>query len=614
LTGIVPRQMGPGDHFAPRIRIATILMLVCLGALVARLWYLQLMEGESYVEMAKGNRMRLVRLPPSRGSILDCKGRVLARNVPSFTASVIPGELDNLQDAVETCSPILGLTPERLRLAIERGRSVPRFMNYPVKKNMTLEEVSLINSRIGGLKGIVVEAKPVRRYPMNDAVCHVIGTLGEITQEELSKSARQGYRTGDLVGKTGIEKEYEAYLRGEDGWEQIEIDAKGHQLTKVLQHPPRTGHDVVLTVDGDLQRYAEDIFIHRAGAIVAVDPDTGRVLVSVSKPGFDLNLFSPSITERQWKILNSDVLNPLENRVIRGLYAPASTFKVVTAAATLAEHTGLRSQTVICKGEMELWGQTFRCWHRHGHGKVDLHRAMVESCDIFFYECGLSLGPERLARYAALFGLGKPTGLGLPHELPGLIPNAAWKLRTYGDSWKDGETVNFSIGQGYVVATPLQLAMMTAALANGGKMLRPAIVRQIRSADGAILFDHTPVVRWTIPLSVEDRGVLASAMLSVVEDARGTGKKAQLPGIKIAAKTGTSQVIRDKQGKKEGSEIPYHERTHAIFVAYVDDRPKKIAVAVVVEHGGGGGASAAPLARKVIARYYGQQDPGDTDQ
>ena len=260
---------------------------------------------------------------------------------------------------------------------------------------------------------------------------------------------------------------------------------------------------------------------------------------------------------------------------------------------------------------MDVWGNTFRCWNRYGHGKMDLHRAMVESCDIYFYKLGLKLGVDRLARYASLFGLGKPTGLGLPHELPGLVPTPAWKLRTYSDSWKDGETVNFSIGQGYLSATPIQLAMMTAVLANGGKLWTPSIIRRIDSADGSTVYSHVPNLRWTVPLDPEKQAVLRNAMTSVVEDPKGTGRKCRITGINIAAKTGTSQVIREKHGSKEGYEIPYHERTHAIFIAYVGDRPQKIALVVIVEHGGGGGANAGPLARKIIARYYGMPDPGD---
>ena len=239
---------------------------------------------------------------------------------------------------------------------------------------------------------------------------------------------------------------------------------------------------------------------------------------------------------------------------------------------------------------------------------------MVESCDIYFYELGRLLGADKIAHYAALFGLGKPTGLGLPHEMPGLIPSPAWKIRTYGDSWKDGETLNFAIGQGYLVATPIQLAMMTAAVANHGKLLKPSIVRRIKSREEGIIFDHETVVRWTIPVESNVLDMVRSAMTAVVSTRRGTGRRALIPGITIAAKTGTSQVIRDKQLMIESEQIPYHERTHAIFVAYVDDKPKKIALVVIVEHGGAGGISAAPIARKIIARYYSMPDRGEPQE
>jgi penicillin-binding protein 2 len=610
----LPSKDNSVEYFAPRVWIAIVLMLATMGVLAARLWYLQLIKGESYAEMSQSNRVRLFRLPAPRGRILDAKGQVLAENRPSFTFSILPGELDNPGEVIHTCSSILGITEEKMRGLIERSRSIPKYMTFPIKKNMSLEEVSLIKSHAADSKGVVLETKPLRLYPFHETLCHEIGNLGEVSSEELAKASRAGYRMGDLIGKTGIEKEYENYLRGEEGWEQVEIDAKGRHLKTISSKPARAGADIRLTADAAFQRYVERIFTHRAGSVVAVDPDTGRILALVSKPGFDLNLFSHSITDRQWKTLNSDPLHPLENRSIRGLYSPASTFKIVTATAALAEGVIKPKDIILCKGELELGGETFRCWNQYGHGKVALHRAIVESCDIYFYELGLRLGPERIASYASLFGLGTAAGLGLPQELPGLVPTPTWKLRTYGDSWKDGETLNVAIGQGYLASTPLQLAMMTAALANGGKLLRPALVRQIVSQDGDIIFDHSPVLRWKLPLKKENLDELRAAMTDVVADKKGTGRRCRIPGITIRAKTGTSQVIRVKERTKAGDQIPYHERTHAMFVAYVDDRPKKIALAVIVEHGGGGGASAAPIARKIIAHYYGVADPGDPDE
>ncbi|MBI5249005.1 MAG: penicillin-binding protein 2 [Desulfomonile tiedjei] len=610
----LPSRNNLDDYFSRRIWIASAVALVFMGLLSVKLWHLQMIQSESYNEMSDNNRVRLMRMPSTRGRILDSRGRVLAENTPSFTLSIVPSELDRPQKLIQTYAPILGVTQERMRGIIERSRTIPKFMNYPIKKNMSLEEVSLVKAHATDLRGVALEIKPLRLYPAQDTLCHAIGTVGEISQEELAKTSRVGYRTGDIVGKNGLEKEYESYLKGEEGWEQLEIDAKGRTLSTLSRKPPRNGADLFLTVDAAFQKYVEDVFIHRAGSVVAVDPDTGRILAMVSKPSFDLGLFSPSITERQWKTLNSDPLHPLENRSIRGQYSPGSTFKIVTAAAGLAEHAITPDRAFTCKGQLELGGQVFRCWNAYGHGKVSLHRAIVESCDIYFYELGLKLGADRMAKYASLFGLGTPSGVGLPQELPGLIPTSAWKMRTYGDSWKDGETLTVAIGQGYLVCTPIQLAMMTAVMANGGKLLKPAIVKQIVGPDGFVVFDHSPVVRWDIPLEPKDLSLLQSALSDVVADNKGTGRRCRVPGINIKAKTGTTQVIRVKQRTKEEDQIPYHERTHAMFVAYVNDRPQKIALAIIVEHGGGGGASAGPLARKIIARYYGVPDPGDSEE
>jgi len=586
-------------------------MLLVMAVLAGQLWRLQLVEGESYAERSRKNRIKVIRLQPSRGLILDSRGRVLADNNPGFTLAVLRGELKEPRRVVETCSPILGFTPEKMQKLVAGSYSVPRFLTFPVKKNVSLEEVSLIKSRITSLKGVELEVNPRRVYRFGETLCHVIGTLGEISPQELAKRSQLGYRPGDLVGKTGIEKEYESHLKGVQGWEQIEIDARGTHLESMGRKPPEQGADIVLTVDSSLQRFIERIFVQRAGSVIAVDPDTGRILAMVSKPGFDLNLFSPSISRREWKRLSTDPLHPFENRSIRGLYSPASTFKMAVAATALAEKAITPEETVTCKGSLELAGQVFRCWNWNGHGQVSLKRAIEESCDVYFYELGLRLGADRIARYASLFGLGKPTGLELPQELPGLIPTPTWKLRTYGESWKDGETLNLAIGQGYLVSTPVQLAMMTAAFANGGKVLRPAVVQQIRAPDGRIVFDHVPVVRWKIPLDGKNLSLLKESMVGVVSGAHGTGKRCRIPGIKVAGKTGTSQVIRHRQRTDEYGKIPYHERAHAIFTAYVDQMPRKIAVVVIVEHGGGGGTSAAPLARKIICRYYGIPDPGD---
>lgn len=610
----LPEKDRAASHFRTHIRIAMALMLLGVGVLTVRLWQLQFIQRESLAEMSLSNRVRMLRLPPSRGNILDANGVVVAQNSPSFTFSVVPAELRDPGEVIHSCAPILGMTPERMRSLLERSRSIPRFMSFPIKKNMSLEEVSLLKAHVADLKGVSIDVKPRRIYPWGETMCHIIGTIGEISEDELSKGPRLGYRGGDVVGKTGIEKEYEGYLKGEEGREQIEIDAKGRQLGILSRKAPKSGADIELTIDAAFQRYAEEVFIHRAGSVVAVDPDTGNILAMVSKPGFDLNLFSPSISERQWQTLNNDPLHPLENRAIRGLYSPASTFKVVTATAGLAEHVIKPDTKFTCKGELELRGQIYRCWNPYGHGAIGLHRAIVESCDVYFYELGLRLGGDRISRWAAQYGFGQPTGISLPQELPGLLPNSQWKQRTYGEPWKDGESVTLAIGQGYLVSTPLQLAMMTAALANGGKLMKPCIVRRVVGPDGTPVFDNAPVVRNTLQMPDKDLTMLRQALADVVQDKRGTGKRCRIPGLHVKAKTGTSQVMRVKQRTTEEDEIPYHERTHAIFIAYVDDRPKKLAVAVVVEHGGGGGASAAPIARKIIARYYGVPDPGDSPE
>lgn len=585
--------------------IASIIIVVTFGMLLSRLWRLQLIESEYFTELSYSNRTRLLRLSPPRGSIMDSNGKVLAHNQPTFALSVIPGELKEVEEVVAAGSSILGIAPERMRTLLLNAANSPKYKNYQIKKNLSIEEVSLLKSRIGATKGVVIETRPLREYPYGESLCHVLGTMGEISPEELLRSEKFVYRAGDLVGKTGIEKDYESYLKGEEGWNQIEIDAKGRQLGSTDKIPSKRGADIVLTIDIDLQKYIEEIFIERAGSVVALDPETGRVLALISKPGFDLNLFSPSITERNWRNLNSDPLHPLENRAIRGLYAPGSTFKIVTALAGLSEGLIRPDTHVECKGEIDVSNQIYRCWKHQGHGKVSLHKALVESCDVYFYELGLRLGADRMAKYASLLGFGAATGIELSNELPGLVPNSLWKQRNYGTPIRDGDSVTMSIGQGYLLATPLQMALMMASVANNGKLMKPYFVEKIVNEQGQALFENQPVEKWNLLLNSKYLELVQKSLKDVVEDKSGTGKKSFVPGLRVYAKTGTSQVIREKDRKTELDLIPYHERTHAMFVAYVNDRPKKIALAVVVEHGGGGGAVAAPIAKKILCRYYG---------
>ena len=599
------------DYYKSRVMVFSAIVCLFILVLLIRLWNLQLIKGESYDDLAIENRIRLLRLPPPRGEILDRNGNPLAENIPSFTLSIIPGAIKELQELVKSYSEPLGYPPEKMRSMIEKSFSSPKFMPFAIKKNLSMEEVSTLKSLSLQSKGVSLNVRPIRRYPFGDLFCHVIGSTGEISSSELEKFGRVGYRPGDLVGKTGIEKEYETYLRGEEGWEQIEIDAKGRRLASLTRRPAKPGSNILLAMDASFQKFVEDVFTERAGSVVVVDPDTGKILAMVSKPGFDPNIFSASISEKDWKSLNSDPLRPLENRSIRGLYPPGSTFKPVTAFAALSEGLIKPDTQFICPGELELGGQVYRCWNQHGHGKVDLRRALVESCDVYFYELGLRLGADAMAHYASLFGLGKPTGLELSQELPGLIPTNFWKERNYGTFIKDGENVTIAIGQGYTLTTPVQLAMMTAAFANGGNVMRPFLVEQIRSPDGSVIFDQSPVVRLRIRHDKQDWALIRKAMRDVVESRSGTGRRCRVPGLNISAKTGTSQVISTREKAKPEDDVPYHERTHAMFVAFVDDQPRKVAVVVVIEHGGGGGKIAAPMARKIICRYYGLPDPGE---
>jgi len=458
------------------------------------------------------------------------------------------------------------------------------------------------------LPGVLTEVRPLRSYPYDKMAAHLFGYLGEITQHELQSAEFSGeYRSGDFVGKRGLEKLFEKYLRGVEGERRVEVDVKGRELRILKTQEPKPGNKVYLTLQRDLQRAAESALGEEAGAAVAIDVKTGEVLAMVSRPSFNPAIFARGISGKEWIALLQDPRHPLQDKTIQGQYPPGSTFKIVTALAALKAGVATPSTTVDCQGFLPLGNRDFRCWKKWGHGRTDLKKALKESCDVWFYKVSLDLGIDRIAEMARSLGLGSSLGFPLEGEKPGLIPDRQWKRRRYGVSWYDGETVIASIGQGYVLATPLQLAVMMASVANGGTVLRPQVVSRIEDLDGNILEQMTPDVINEAKLSPEDLKAVRRGIDAVVNEAGGTAWSSRLEGIKIAGKTGTSQVVKlkDKDDKTAKEEVAYRFRDHALFVGYAPADDPQIALAVVVEHGGGGSHAAAPVAKQIFASYFG---------
>jgi penicillin-binding protein 2 len=407
---------------------------------------------------------------------------------------------------------------------------------------------------------------------------------------------------GDLVGKTGLERRWESYLRGVNGGQQVEVDSLGRRLRVLREVEEIPGHTLRVTLDRDLQLAADRALGERAGSVVALDPRSGEILAMVNHPSFDPNIFARGIRPQEWRALIRDRTHPLMNRAIQGQYPPGSTFKFIVAVAALQEGIVNPFTSVRCAGGLSYGNRFFRCWRKGGHGSVNVHEALVHSCDTFFYQVAQRLGVDVIAQYARWFGLGEPTGIELDHERSGVIPDSAWKLRRFGQPWFAGETLSVAIGQGYVTATPLQMANALAMLATGVRF-RPYLVREVESPEGAVVFRQEPqrvaelAVRPSVLKQVRD------ALRDVVE--RGTGKNARLPNVAVAGKTGTSQVVRLGKERPHPGRLPREHRDHAWFVAYAPAEDPEIVVAAVVEHAeGGGGAVAAPLVRSVLREYF----------
>ena len=605
-------SLNPAPDETPGLRrrfiIASLIVIGIFGILALRLWYLQILGVEHYRGLSERNRIRYVAIQPPRGTIFDRHGTLLVDNRPAFTVSALRQEVGDREALFANLAQLLEIDAESLEMRWRAGQSLPRYRPLPLLEDVGREAMEVIQENSVDLPGVIVEAKPFRAYPYGDMAAHLFGYLGEVTEDELRQPEFEGYRSGAMIGKTALERLYEDRLRGEHGQKRIEVNVRGNELRQVTTRNPLPGQSLYLTIDATLQKAAEDALGEQSGGIVALDVHTGEVLAFVSRPSFDPAWFARGVTSEEWNSLIDNPKHPMTNKVLRGQYPPGSTFKMVVALAALEAGTASPSTTVTCDGSMHLGSHEFRCWKKEGHGSVDLHKAIKESCDIWFYRVGLETGIDRIASAATRFGLGEPTGFPFGSEQPGLIPTRAWKKRRFGTSWYDGETVNTSIGQGFVLTTPLQLAVMSATLANGGTVWRPQIVQKIVSLDGVTEWLLKPEKLKESIWPADGMRVVRRAMEAVVNEAGGTAARSRLEVVRFAGKTGTAQVVRRKADDEEEDDleqIPYRFRDHALFVSYAPAVAPQIAVAVVVEHGGHGSSAAAPIAKAMYAAYFG---------
>jgi len=578
-------------------------VLAFLG-IVVRLWYLQVFQYEKYRQLSISNRIRLKTIPATRGMIFDRDGNLLVDNHPSFCAAIVPEDVKDSKALYTFLSYVLKMDEKEIRKRLKKRAYYASFQPRIIKENCNTVEVARLQAHLSEFPGLEILIRPRRHYLHGTLASHLLGYIGEISQKELNRRKKEGYQPGDYIGKYGIERTFEKELRGKKGGYQVEVDANGREIKVLRKVEPVPGHNIYLTISLPLQRELEKLMQGKSGGAVVVDPNTGEVLAMVSHPNFDPNLLATRMTSKQWKAFVSDPTHPLLDRTIQGTYPPGSTFKIVTASAGLEEGVVQTSTLLYCPGYLRFGRRSYRCWKKSGHGWINIHQAIVGSCDVFFYQVGLKLGINRLAFYAKAFGLGRKTGIALPHEKAGLIPDSLWKRKRFHEPWYEGETLSVAIGQGYVLTTPLQMAMLMGAVADGGILRRPLIVKEIRDIDGKIVRSRKPQVVSKLPVSREVLEIVKSGLWGVVNERHGTAHRAKLEGINVSGKTGTAQVVRIERKPGTKKKVAVHLKDHAWFVAYAPSEAPEVAMSVIVEHGGHGGHTAAPIAGKFLRFYF----------
>ncbi|OZA29443.1 MAG: penicillin-binding protein 2 [Hydrogenophilales bacterium 17-64-11] len=605
-------------RFHGRLKAGAAFVALLATALLARAFYLQIVQHDHYIQRAESNRISLVPAAPNRGLILDRNDRILAENYSAYTLELTRAQTHDLEATLAMVGQLIEITPGQLRRFRRLLAESHEFETVPLKSKLTDEEVAILAANRYRLPGVEVKARLFRNYQAGPGMAHVVGFIGRINDGDLKRlradGREQNYKGSVHIGKTGLEQSYETLLHGRTGFDQMETDASGRAVRMLSRIPPVPGKDLRLYLDAELQAVAEHAFGDYLGGLVALDPNTGGVLALVSKPGFDPNLFVDGIDPETWKSLNESPERPMVNRVLRGIYPPGSTIKPLMALAGL--ELGLRkpADSIVDPGYFTLPNSShqFRDWKRGGHGSVDLRRSIAQSCDIYYYKLAVDMGVDRMHDYLAQFGLGEKSGIDLEGESSGLLPSRDWKQRRFKQAWYPGETVIAGIGQGYHLTTPLQLATATAMLANGGKRIEPRLVQAVRDPLNHVWQPQPAVVRRQVAIDPANLGVVRAGMMDVMRPGGTASVAASGAPYTIAGKTGTAQVVGIKQGARyDESRLARQHRDHALFIAYAPAENPTIAVAVMVENGGHGSSVAAPVARAVFDYYLTGKRPGN---
>ncbi len=592
------------EWYNRRLKGAMACVFIAFSVLGFRLFYLQIIQGKELRRLSENNRIRLQTLDAPRGLIFDRKRRLLVHNRPSFDLSIIQKDAESIDQTIEKLFRYSGILKEELIKNMVLRHGLLAYKPILLKQDISRNAFATIEAHKYDLPGISVNIKPKRQYIYQKSAAHLLGYMSEISPMELKSERNHGSRPGDFIGKFGVEKTYQDYLMGKSGGRQVEVDANGRivRILKTVASEP--GHNIILTLDIRLQKKAEALLEDLAGAVVAMNPNTGDVLTLASSPNFDQNIFADGLSHEQWDKLISNPQRPMENKAIQGEYPPASTFKIVTAIAGIEEGVIDENKEFFCPGYYKFGDRVFHCWKKGGHGSVNVVDALSQSCDVFFYQVGQKLGVDRLAWYASACGLGAKTGIALSHEKEGLIPTAAWKKQYLGAAWQKGETLSIAIGQGYTLTTPLQMAILMAAVANGGIRKKPILLKQIETVEGEVVKTGKNVRIGVLPASRQTLAIVKKGLFDVVNSRRGTAWIVHVKGLDICGKTGTAQIVSHSTKDIDTNRtLSYSLKPHAWFIAYAPVDEPKIAVAILVEHGEHGSSAAGPIARELIKTY-----------
>jgi penicillin-binding protein 2 len=584
--------------------VSTVILVIIFIGIFAAFWNIQIVNNEYFRRLAIQNITRSIDLTAPRGLIVDSSGAILSENKINFTLYLVRENVSDMEKTLRLASFFSAKKVAVIRNIIAKYKKYPQFYRIPIKNNLAFGTVIFIESRQEEFPEFELGNEPTRTYPLENCAANVLGYISEITEAELSSKAGKGYALGDFVGRSGIEKQYEAYLQGAKG-SQIVIKDNLEKIQKVESEiKPVIGATVVLTLDLELQKFIEGLFVDQNGAVGVVDLQTGGILAMVSKPDFNPEIFSQDMEREQWLALSNDPQKPLQNKFLQGIYSPGSVFKIIMALAGLQEKIISPATVVHCSGSQTFYGRKFHCWNPNGHGAMNIFSALQNSCNIFFYNLGKRLDIDTIARYARMMGLGNESGIDMPNENTGLVPGSAWKMQIFSQRWFPGETISVAIGHGSLNVTPVQLLKMIATVALRGRILRLHLLQRIEKA-GQSVREFTPEFS-RVPIDEQNFQLVIEGLFRVVNN-EGTGRAAKIEGLDICGKTGTSQIIAKENPQYKTLTKEKRFMPNSWFVSFAPKDNPRLAMVVLVENGGDAGAIAAPLAARIYRKYFANE-------